>query len=248
VSGNEAELARSSFARGSTVRAFHFNNNTAIIPRLSFNNSGGANNYMTLTTRIHLIRHGQVEGFDSPRYNGQTNVALTKIGVEQYHRMKARLKGINISACYTSDLSRCSIGADIICPQFKIEPVKRSELRELNIGLWEGLTWEEINSRWPEEWKARLADMVNYRVPQGENLLDIQSRVMPVIKEFIEKHQGHEILVVGHGGVNRIVLLNAIGAPLSSVFNIEQNFCCYNIIDYYSDGPTTVKLMNEQLL
>jgi alpha-ribazole phosphatase len=202
---------------------------------------------MTTTTRIHLIRHGQVEGHDSPRYNGQTDVALTELGLQQYQRMKEHLKESKITACYTSDLSRCVIGAKIICPQFNIEPVKKSPLRELNIGDWEGLTWDEITTRWPDEWKARLADMVNYRVPGGENLLDLEARVMPVIREIIEQHQGEEILVVGHGGVNRIILLNAIGAPLKTVFNIEQNFCCHNIIDYYSDGLATVKLLNEQL-
>jgi len=49
---------------------------------------------------------------------------------------------------------------------------------------------------------------------------------------------------VGHGGVNRIVLLNAIGAPLERMFNIEQNYGCYNIIDYYADDKVTVKLLN----
>jgi alpha-ribazole phosphatase/probable phosphoglycerate mutase len=53
-------------------------------------------------------------------------------------------------------------------------------------------------------------------------------------------------LVVGHGGVNRVVLLNAIGAPLAGMFNIEQNYGCYNIIDYYTDGRATVKLLNSQ--
>jgi broad specificity phosphatase PhoE len=96
---------------------------------------------MTPATRIHLIRHGQVAGFDQPRYNGQTDVALTDIGVEQYHLLKERLRDTHISACYTSDLSRCTIGAEIICNGFGIEPVARRELRELNIGIWEGLTW-----------------------------------------------------------------------------------------------------------
>jgi broad specificity phosphatase PhoE len=50
--------------------------------------------------------------------------------------------------------------------------------------------------------------------------------------------------VVAHGGVNRIVLLNAIGAPLAGMFNIEQNYGCLNIIDYYEDGRATVKLLN----
>jgi alpha-ribazole phosphatase len=199
---------------------------------------------MTPATRIYLVRHGQVEGHDQPRYNGQTDVGLTDVGLEQYHVLKERLASKPVSACYTSDLSRCAIGADIVCGQFDIEPVRRSELRELNIGVWEGLTWKEIAQRWPMEWQARLDDLVNYRVPQGENLLDVEARVMPVIGEIVERHKGQEILVVGHGGVNRIVLLSAIGAPLAGMFNIEQNYGCLNIIDYYADGRATVKLLN----
>lgn len=199
---------------------------------------------MTPHTRIHLVRHGQVVGYDQPRYNGQTDVALTDVGVEQYHQLKDRLAGVPISACYTSDLTRCITGAGIICGALGIEPVARQELRELNIGIWEGLTWQEITARWPEEWQARLADLVNYRMPQGENLLDVAARVMPVVEEIVERHQGQEALIVAHGGVNRVILLNAIGAPLAGMFNIEQSYGCYNIIDYYADGRATVKLLN----
>jgi alpha-ribazole phosphatase len=199
---------------------------------------------MTPHTRIYLIRHGQVAGFDQPRYNGQTDVALTDYGVEQYHRIKERLADAKISACYTSDLSRCTIGAGIICRDLGIEPVACLELRELNIGVWEGLTWQEIRTTRPEEWQARLADLVNYRVPGGENLLDVEARVMPVINDIVERHKEQEVLVVGHGGVNRIILLNTIGAPLAGMFNIEQNYGCCNIIDYYVDGRATVKLLN----
>lgn len=201
---------------------------------------------MTPHTRIHLIRHGQVVGYDQPRYNGQTDVALTDVGIEQYHMLKERLADAKISACYTSDLSRCTIGAEIICSPLGVEPVARRELRELNIGIWEGMTWQEIKANWPDEWRARLADLVNYRVPKGESLLDVETRVMPVIEEIVDRHKGQELLVVGHGGVNRIVLLNAIGAPLAKMFNIEQEYGCLNIIDYYADGRATVKLLNRK--
>lgn len=201
---------------------------------------------MTSTTRVHLIRHGQVVGHDQPRYNGQTDVALTKLGISQYQRLAERLADRRISACYTSDLSRCVMGADIICARFGIQPISCCQLRELHIGIWEGLSWDEINQRWPKEWQARMADLVNYRVPQGENLLDVQARVMPLMAEIVEQHRGEELLVVAHGGVNRIILLNAIGAPLTGMFNIEQNFGCHNIIDYYGDGLSTVKLLNAE--
>ncbi|MFZ4856033.1 MAG: alpha-ribazole phosphatase [Desulfuromonadaceae bacterium] len=199
---------------------------------------------MTPHTRIYLIRHGQVAGFDKPRYNGQADVALTELGIVQYHRLKERLVDKDISACYTSDLSRCSTGAAIICQALGIESSVHPELRELDIGVWEGLAWEEIKAQWPDVWQARFDDLVNYRVPQGENLLDVEARVMPVITQVVERHKGEEVLVVAHGGVNRIVLLNAIGAPLAGMFNIEQNYGCLNIIDYYDDGRATVKLLN----
>ena len=198
---------------------------------------------MTPHTRIYLVRHGQVDGFDQPRYNGQADVALTDVGIEQYHILKERLLNARISACYTSDLTRCTTGAGIVCSSIGIEAVARRELRELNIGIWEGKTWDEIKTNWPDEWQARMADLVNHRVPQGERLLDVEARVMPVISEIIERHNGQEVLVVGHGGVNRIVLLNAIGAPLAAMFNIEQGYGCLNIIDYYADGRATVKLL-----
>ena len=68
---------------------------------------------------------------------------------------------------------------------------------------------------------------------------------MPVIDDILNKNRGREVLVVAHGGVNRIILLNAIGAPLEKIFNIEQNYGCHNIIDFHTDGGATVKLLNR---
>ena len=55
---------------------------------------------------MHLIRHGQVVGHDQPRYNGQTDVALTKLGISQYQRLAERLADWRISACYTASPRR----------------------------------------------------------------------------------------------------------------------------------------------
>lgn len=198
---------------------------------------------MTPKTRIHLIRHGEVVGAGTPRYNGHADVALSPFGVAQYHAMKERFAGIPISACYSSDLTRCVTGANILGSHLGVKPVTDRNLRELDIGLWEGKTWQELQEEYPSEWRERLADIVGYRVPGGENLLDLQARIMPVIDRIAANHR-EEVLVVAHGGANRVILLNAIGAPLSALFNIEQNYCCRNIIDYYADGKTVVKLLN----
>jgi alpha-ribazole phosphatase len=199
---------------------------------------------MTEKTRVYLIRHGEVAGAGTPRYNGHADVALSERGVAQYHQMKERFADARISACYTSDLSRCAIGAEIIGRHLGVTPVQERNLRELDIGIWEGKTWAELQASYPQEWRARLADIVNYRVPQGENLRDLNDRIMPVMEGIVARHRGEEVLVVAHGGANRVILLNAIGAPLAALFNIEQHYCCLNIIDYYADGKSVVKLLN----
>jgi alpha-ribazole phosphatase len=199
---------------------------------------------MTDKTRIYLVRHGEIAGSEVFRYNGQADVHLTPKGLDQYRMLAERLQDKQVSACYSSNLSRCAQGADILCTKFGIKPVLRKELREISFGAWEGMTWTELEEKYPEKWRARLADLVNYRVPGGENLLDLNDRVMPVITEIANGHRGKEVLVVAHGGVNRIILLNAVGAPLSSMFRIEQDYGCLNIIDYYADGNPVVKLLN----
>lgn len=195
-------------------------------------------------TRIHLIRHGQVAGFEDKRYNGQGDVPLTAEGLAQYRALLPRLERCPLGAVYSSDLSRCLQGAQLLAASHGLTPTATAELRELHIGEWEGLTWKELQARYPQEWQARLADIVHYRVPGGETLLDLAARLRPALRRILDRHPGEEVLVVGHGGVNRVILLDAIGAPLDRLFHIEQNYGCHNIIDYDAAGSAVVKLLN----
>jgi alpha-ribazole phosphatase/probable phosphoglycerate mutase len=195
-------------------------------------------------TRIYLVRHGQVEGHEEKRYNGQVNVPLTPLGKEQSDRVRDYLQDIPIDAVYSSDLDRSRYCAELIAATHKLCVRTEESLRELNIGEWEGRTWEELQEAYPEDWRARLQDLVNFQVPGGESLQDAADRIRPTILKILESHPGGEIVLVAHGGVNRIVLLDAIGAPLENAFSIEQDYGCLNVIDYFADGNSLVKLLN----
>lgn len=195
-------------------------------------------------TRIYLIRHGQVAGYEEKRYNGHADVPLTAEGEAQFGLLQLRLQKKEISAVYSSDLSRCQIGARLLAADHDLEVQCDAQLRELNIGAWEGKTWTELQALYPQQWQARLADIVNYQVPQGESLADLADRIRPVIARIVAAHRGEEVLVVAHGGTNRVILLDAIGAPLHCLFAIEQGYGCLNIIDYYADGNAVVQLLN----
>jgi alpha-ribazole phosphatase len=195
-------------------------------------------------TRIYLVRHGQVEGYQEKRYNGQSNVPLTELGEEQSRRVCDCLADVALDAVYSSDLERSHYCARLIAAAHGLTAVAKEALRELHIGDWEGRTWAELQEAYPHDWQKRLQDLVNYQVPGGESLQDAADRIRPVISRILESHPGGDVALVAHGGVNRIVLLDAIGAALEQAFSIEQDYGCLNIIDYLDNGHSVVRLLN----
>ena len=195
-------------------------------------------------TRLFLVRHGQVEGHEEKRYNGQVNVPLTPLGREQSARVRVYMTGISVDAVYSSDLDRSFHCAELIAQAHNLEIVTDAALRELHVGDWEGRTWAELHEAYPDDWQARLKDLVNFQVPGGESLQDAANRIRPTLTKIIKEHVGGNVVLVAHGGVNRIILLDAIGAPLQQAFSIEQDFGCLNIIDYFEGGNSVVKLLN----
>ncbi|MBI5469505.1 MAG: histidine phosphatase family protein [Deltaproteobacteria bacterium] len=195
-------------------------------------------------TRVYLIRHGQVVNHHEYRYNGHSDVDITPTGVLQMNRLADFLSTHPIEAMYSSDLQRAVKGARIISKDLGIEPVKVHALRELHLGRWEGLTREEASERFPEEAGFRFKDLATGKVKGGESLLDLRERVLPALKEIIERHRGKKLCIVAHGGVNRVILAEAMGLPIENFFRIEQDYGCLNIIDYFDDGAEVVKLLN----
>ena len=197
-----------------------------------------------MPVKVYLMRHGEVANGGEKRYNGHIDVDITKQGVEQMHRLAGLLSGEPITAVYSSDLIRSVKGAEIISKSLGLKYTPLKSLRERSVGAWEGLTAEEIKQRYPEEYKAWRSDLLNYRPPGGECLLDVQARILPEYQRLVAAHNGQEIAMLLHGGVNRVILADALGLPPLNLFRIDQSFGALNIIDHYEDGMAVVKLLN----
>jgi alpha-ribazole phosphatase/probable phosphoglycerate mutase len=126
--------------------------------------------------------------------------------------------------------------------------VYSAALRELHAGDWEGLAWDELKRLYPAAWQARLDDIVHYRIPGGESFLDTACRVRGEMDRLLTAHPGQNVALIAHGGVNRVILLDALGAPLDRVFSLEQDYACLNVIDYHAAGYCTVRLVNADHL
>jgi len=197
-----------------------------------------------VSTRIYLMRHGEVQNSGELRYNGHIDIDITQKGVEQMHRLADILAGKNIVAVYSSDLIRSKRGAEIIATRIGISYIPMRELRERSMGSWEGLTAREIQERFPEEYPMWRADLLNYRPQGGESMIGVQERILPVFNRLVAAHAGHEIALLVHGGINRVILADVLGMPPRNLFRIEQSYGALNIIDCYEDGVAVVKLLN----
>lgn len=195
-------------------------------------------------TRLYLIRHGQVVNHHEYRYNGHFDVDITTTGVEQMHRVSDFLAEQKIDAVYSSDLQRTVKGARIIGKRLGLDPVMVHSLRELNLGRWEGLTREEAVAKYPEEAHFSFKELATSKVKEGESLLDLRARVLPAIESILTRHSNQSVCVIAHGGVNRVILSEAMNMSLEDFFRIEQDYGCLNIIDYLQDGMKVVKLLN----
>ena len=190
------------------------------------------------------MRHGEVQNSEELRYNGHIDIDITQKGVEQMHRLADALAGKHVVAVYSSDLIRSVKGAAIIASRIGIPYTPLRELRERSMGFWEGLTAKEIQERFPAEYPAWRADLLNYRPSGGESMIGVQDRILPIFKRLVAAHAGQEIALLLHGGVNRVILADVLGMPSHNVFRIEQAYGALNIIDCYEDGITVVKLLN----
>jgi alpha-ribazole phosphatase len=197
-----------------------------------------------MPTKVYLMRHGEVANDGEKRYNGHIDIDITQKGVEQMHRLAELLEGKSIAAVYSSDLIRSKKGAEIISRRVGMSSTPLRELRERSVGAWEGLTAEEIKTRFPDQYSAWRKDLLNYRPPNGECIIDVSLRILPVFKRLIASHQGKEIAMLLHGGVNRVILADALGLDLMNLFRIDQAFGALNIIEYHDDGMPVVKLLN----
>jgi probable phosphoglycerate mutase len=186
-------------------------------------------------TTVYLLRHGDCRQDDIKRYVGQADLPLNAEGHIQAAGWRSKLSGIPLHRIFSSDLSRSYETACIIA-EGRIEPVQPlSKLREINLGGWDGLTFDEVRRFYPSEYGKRGADLVSYRTPGGECFTDVAARVIPLFEQIVSGATGN-VLIVGHAGVNRVILCHILGMPLTNLFRIRQDYGCLNVVDCDRDG------------
>lgn len=178
---------------------------------------------------LYLVRHGDIGLGRDKRYIGQSDLPLSALGKKQAIQLKEMFTRVPLDNIYCSDLERSQQTAEIIASNHKIIPSVHVELRELNMGDWEGKLFSEIKTKFPKEFKERGKSIAMSRSPKGESFFDCSKRVIPLFESLAQSKES-TVLIIGHAGINRIILCRVLGIPLEYVFRIDQSYGCLNLI------------------
>ena len=100
-------------------------------------------------------------------------------------------------------------------PYTKIRVVDKSGLCEINPGVWDGLSPDDVRERYPEEWENFLKDPYGHRAPRAESYHDLCFRLEPILIEL--EHVQDDLLIITHASVIRCLLAYLVGLPVNEV-------------------------------
>jgi broad specificity phosphatase PhoE len=163
-------------------------------------------------TRLLLVRHGETVWNADGRIQGHADVSLSEKGRMQARLAADRLKDEKVTAVYSSDLKRASETGEIIAAVHNLPLVTTPLLREAYLGRWQGLTVEQVEEQYPDEYAAYKQDSVASRPPDAERLEDVISRCSRFLEEVINAHPDDCIAAACHGGSIRGIIAAAFGA------------------------------------
>lgn len=147
---------------------------------------------------IILVRHGQSETNVAKVFTGQLNASLTPIGLEQAERMARYVAQYPVEKVYASSLHRAVETAAPICRMFNCPMETSNDLREILAGAWEGISFEEIAERYPDEYAIWRQDFGKARPNGGESCKELYQRVVRIFRHIVENTPEKVICIVSH--------------------------------------------------
>lgn len=167
--------------------------------------------------RILLARHGQTAWNALGKLQGHTDIALDDTGRDQARALAAAILSSGVRTVWTSDLGRARETGEIVAAVLGLPaPRTEPELRERRFGVFEGLTRDECAAQHPEAWQAWLARTT--APPGGEPREEAVARMARALERIAAREEG-PALVVSHGGVMRLWMMDVLGESVPLIPN-----------------------------
>lgn len=202
-----------------------------------------------MATRVIIVRHGQSS------YNAQKIIqgrcdksVLTDQGIIDAQQLGKVLKEVEIDAFYCSPLQRAKKTAEIISSSLTHSPTLQptEQLMEIDLPLWEEMKKDVVRSKFADDYRQWKDNPQDFKmVVAGKDHYPVHSlyqQAQNFWQEAIAQHQGETILIVAHNGINRCLIMSAIGISVDRYHSIQQSNCCINILNFTGDFGEPVQL------
>jgi broad specificity phosphatase PhoE len=198
------------------------------------------------TCLLYLIRHGATVSnlADPPVLQGRgVDHGLSPEGRRQAEQTAELMASASLSAIYSSTMRRASETADVIAQRHSLPVKMLAELVEADVGQWEGMSWDEVASRYADAHRLFLENPECHGYVGGETVGDVQRRATETINQIMRSHLGQQVAVVAHSVVNRSYLAGVLGLSLRFGRLVTQENCGVNLLRYRR-GKTKLVTLN----
>jgi len=196
-----------------------------------------------VTRRIILMRHGETDASTKGRCYGKLDVPLSAEGRNQVQRSATLIQALKPDAIVTSPRTRASDSAAIVAKACQVSIQTEHNFAELDFGDCEGKRYEDVARENPEFYAHWMANPTQVTFPNGESYTTMAKRVVTAYEQWVETFAQTKLVIVAHGGVNRIILAHLLDIAPEHVFRLEQTYAGVSCIDYYNTTPL-LRVMN----
>jgi len=186
---------------------------------------------MTTVTTIDLLRHGACEGGEI--FRGSSDVALSATGWQQMQAAVADESGWD--RIVTSSLQRCARFAEQLAAQKQLPIQIESRLQEIHFGDWERRTHADVQREHGDLLRQFWNDPLNVTPPNGEAMTVFRDRVLASVRELMQQHNGHHVLLVVHGAVIRVLLCEWLQMSYAAFSNIAVPYASFSRLRLYEE-------------
>nr|WP_290441094.1 histidine phosphatase family protein [Clostridium algidicarnis] len=175
---------------------------------------------MNRAVNIYIARHGETKWNIEGRMQGFKNSDLTQRGINDARSLGESLKDIDFDCIYSSPLGRALDTAKYIRQDDNIKIILDDSLKELNLGLWEGMTHEEIKEKYPLQYNNFREHPESFESQGGESFLELIKRVEKGLNNIIKDENHENILIVTHTCVIKAISIIVKGNDVKDFWNL----------------------------
>lgn len=172
--------------------------------------------------KLIFVRHGQTDWNVQGKIQGSYDSELNSTGINQAMKLSEKLLSLNykFSKIYSSPQKRALKTAKILSKSSNVDYVLMKDLQEMNMGKWEGLSWKEVEEKYPTEYKKWYLNRRYTKTPDGESYENMLERVLKSIDKIINENT-HDVVIVSHSAVIMCLQCYVTNTPFNEMLKFK---------------------------